>query len=177
MTTWKIDPTHSDVQFKVKHLMITTVTGQFGAFDATMQTNGNDFSNAQISFEAAVNSITTQNTQRDQHLLQGDFFEAEKYPTLKFVSKEVKKVDDENYKLIGDLTIRDNTRPVELKVEFGGEVVDPWGQTKAGFELSGKINRKDFGLTFHAVTETGGVMLSDEVKLLASVQMVKQQQA
>ncbi|SHL82364.1 Polyisoprenoid-binding protein YceI [Chitinophaga jiangningensis] len=175
MTTWKIDPTHSDVQFKVKHLMITTVTGQFGAFDATMQTNGNDFSNAQIAFEADVNSITTQNAQRDQHLLQGDFFEVEKYPKLKFVSKEVKKVDDENYKLIGDLTIRDNTRPVELKVEFGGEVVDPWGQTKAGFELSGKINRKDFGLTFHAVTETGGVMLSDEVKLLASVQMVKQQ--
>ncbi|WP_291914306.1 YceI family protein [Chitinophaga sp. CB10] len=175
MTTWKIDPTHSDVQFKVKHLMITTVTGQFGAFDATMQTDGSDFSNAKITFEADVNSITTQNAQRDQHLLQSDFFEAEKYPKLKFVSTEVKKVDDENYKLIGDLTIRDNTRPVELKVEFGGEVVDPWGQTKAGFELSGKINRKDFGLTFHAVTETGGVMLSDEVKLLASVQMVKQQ--
>ncbi|MFB6455632.1 YceI family protein [Chitinophaga sp. Hz27] len=175
MTTWKIDPSHSDVQFKVKHLMITTVTGQFGTFDATMQTNGDDFSNATISFEADVNSITTQNAQRDQHLLQGDFFEVEKFPKLSFVSKEVKKIDNETYKLIGDLTIRDNTRPVELNVEYGGEVIDPWGQTKAGFELSGKINRKDFGLTFHAVTEAGGVMLSDDVKLLASVQMVKQQ--
>lgn len=174
MTTWKIDPTHSDVQFKVKHLMITTVTGQFGTFDATMQTNGNDFSTANISFSADINSVTTQNAQRDQHLLAGDFFDAAQYPKLQFVSKEVKKIDDETYKLIGDLTIRDNTRPVELNVEFGGEVVDPWGQTKAGFELSGKINRKDFGLTFNATTETGGVLLSDEVKLLASVQMIKQ---
>lgn len=174
MTTWKIDPTHSDVQFKVKHLMITTVTGQFGTFEATMQTEGNDFSTANISFSADINSVTTQNAQRDQHLLAGDFFDAAQYPKMLFVSKEVKKIDDENYKLIGDLTIRDNTRPVELKVEFGGEVVDPWGQTKAGFELSGKINRKDFGLTFNATTETGGVLLSDEVKLLASVQMIKE---
>ncbi|WP_212001504.1 YceI family protein [Chitinophaga sp. HK235] len=174
MTTWKIDPTHSDVQFKVKHLMITTVTGQFQTFDASMETTGDDFSSANISFSADINSITTQNAQRDQHLLAGDFFEADKYPKLLFVSKEVKKIDAENYKLIGDLTIRDNTRPVELKVEFGGEVVDPWGQTKAGFELSGKINRKDFGLMFNATTETGGVLLSDEVKLLASVQMIKQ---
>jgi polyisoprenoid-binding protein YceI len=174
MTTWKIDPTHSDVQFKVKHLMITTVTGQFAKFDGTMQTTASDFSDASISFEADINSISTQNAQRDQHLLASDFFEADKYPKLSFVSKEVKKIDDENYKLIGDLTIRDNTRPVELNVEFGGEVVDPYGQTKAGFELSGKINRKDFGLSFHATTETGGLLLSDEVKLLASVQMVKQ---
>ncbi|MGN7819791.1 YceI family protein [Chitinophaga sp. 22536] len=174
MTTWKIDPTHSDVQFKVKHLMITTVTGQFGTFDATMQTEGSDFSSANITFSADINSVTTQNAQRDQHLLAGDFFDAAQYPKLQFVSKEVKKIDDETYKLIGDLTIRDNTRPVELNVEFGGEVVDPWGQTKAGFELSGKINRKDFGLTFNATTETGGVLLSDEVKLLASVQMIKQ---
>ncbi|MBC9931274.1 YceI family protein [Chitinophaga qingshengii] len=174
MTTWKIDPTHSDVQFKVKHLMITTVTGQFGTFEATMQTEGNDFSTANISFSADINSVTTQNAQRDQHLLAADFFDAAQYPKMQFVSKEVKKIDDENYKLIGDLTIRDNTRPVELKVEFGGEVVDPWGQTKAGFELSGKINRKDFGLTFNATTETGGVLLSDEVKLLASVQMIKE---
>ena len=174
MTTWKIDPAHSDVQFKIKHLMITTVTGQFAKFDGTMQAATSDFSDANISFEAEINSITTQNAQRDQHLLASDFFEVDKYPKLSFVSKEVKKIDAENYKLIGDLTIRDNTRPVELNVEFGGEVVDPYGQTKAGFELSGKINRKDFGLSFHATTETGGLLLGDEVKLLASVQMVKQ---
>ncbi|HEY8958843.1 YceI family protein [Chitinophaga sp.] len=175
MTTWKIDPSHSDVQFKIKHLMITTVTGQFAKFDGTMQTVDNDFSTANITFEADINSISTQNAQRDAHLQAADFFEAEKYPKLTFVSKEVKKIDADTFKLVGDLTIRDNTRPVELNVEFGGEVVDPYGQTKAGFELSGKINRKDFGLTFHATTETGGLLLSDEVKLLASVQMVKQQ--
>ncbi|SEA61839.1 Polyisoprenoid-binding protein YceI [Chitinophaga terrae (ex Kim and Jung 2007)] len=175
MATWKIDPSHSDVQFKVKHLMITTVTGQFAKFDATMETTGNDFSTANITFEADVDSISTQNAQRDQHLQAADFFEAATYPKLTFVSKEVKKVDDDSYKVTGDLTIKGNTRPVELNVEFGGEVVDPYGQTKAGFELSGKINRKDFGLTFHATTETGGLLLSDEVRLLASVQMVKQQ--
>ncbi|RFS22528.1 polyisoprenoid-binding protein [Chitinophaga silvatica] len=174
MATWKIDPSHSDVQFKVKHLMITTVTGQFAKFDATMQTADSDFSTANISFEADIDSISTQNTQRDQHLQAADFFEADKFPKLSFVSKEVKKIDDENYKLVGDLTIKGNTKPVELNVEFGGEVVDPYGQTKAGFELSGKINRKDFGLTFNATTETGGILLSDEVRLLASVQMVKQ---
>ncbi|MFY0252701.1 YceI family protein [Chitinophaga sp. 30R24] len=174
MTTWKIDPAHSDVQFKVKHLMITTVTGQFAKFDGTMESANGDFADAKVTFEADINSISTQNAQRDQHLLAADFFEVEKYPKLVFVSKEVKKIDAENYKLIGDLTIRDNTRPVELNVEYGGEVVDPYGQTKAGFELTGKINRKDFGLTFHATTETGGLLLSDEVKLLASVQMIKQ---
>jgi polyisoprenoid-binding protein YceI len=175
MATWKIDPSHSDVQFKVKHLMITTVTGQFAKFDATMDTADGNLSTAKISFEADVDSISTQNEQRDQHLKAADFFESDKYPKLTFVSKEVKKVDDENYKLVGDLTIKGNTKPVELNVEFGGEVVDPYGQTKSGFELSGKINRKDFGLTFHATTETGGILLSDEVRLLASVQMVKQQ--
>ena len=174
MTTWKIDPSHSDVLFKVKHLMITTVTGQFSSFDGTMQTAGDDFSNANISFSADVDSISTKNEQRDQHLKADDFFAAAKYPKLTFVSKEVKKLDDENYKLIGDLTIRDHTHPVELSVEYGGTMVDPYGQTKAGFELSGKINRKDFGLTFTATTETGGIVLSDEVKLLASVQLVKQ---
>jgi len=174
MTTWKIDPSHSDVLFKVKHLMITTVTGQFSSFDGTMQTTGDDFSNANISFSADVDSITTKNEQRDQHLKADDFFAAAQYPKLTFVSKEVKKLDEENYKLIGDLTIRDHTHPVELSVEYGGTMVDPYGQTKAGFELSGKINRKDFGLTFTATTETGGIVLSDEVKLLASVQLVKQ---
>lgn len=175
MATWKIDASHSDVQFKIKHLMITTVTGQFAKFDATMETTGDDFSAANISFEADVDSISTQNAQRDQHLQAADFFEAGTYPKLTFVSKGVKKVDNENYKVSGDLTIKGNTRPVELDVEFGGEVVDPYGQTKAGFDLSGKINRKDFGLTFHATTETGGLLLSDEVRLLASVQMIKQQ--
>lgn len=175
MTTWKIDPAHSDIQFKVKHLMITTVTGQFAAFDATMQTAGDDeFTEAQISFEADINSVSTKNEQRDQHLLAEDFFDAAKYPKLSFKSKGLKKIDDETYTLTGDLTIREHTKPVELKVEYGGTMKDPWGQTKAGFELTGKISRKEFGLSFNATTDTGGVVLGDEVKLLANVQMIKQ---
>jgi len=174
MTTWKIDPTHSEVQFKVKHLMISTVTGHFGTFDGTVQTNGDDFSGAAITFEADINSISTKNADRDKHLQADDFFNAAQYPKLRFVSKEVKKIDDENYKVIGDLTIRDQTKPVELAVEYGGTLTDPWGQIKAGFELSGKINRKEFGLSFHATTDTGGLVLSDDVKLQANVEIVKQ---
>lgn len=174
MTTWKIDPTHSDVQFKIRHLMIANVTGHFSTFDGTMESNNEDFTDANITFEADISSISTQNKDRDQHLQAEDFFDAAKYPKLRFVSKEVKKIDGEQYKLIGELTIRDTTKPVELSVEYNGIQKDPWGQTKAGFELNGKINRKDFGLTYSAVTETGGLVLSDEVKLLASVQVVRQ---
>jgi len=174
MTTWKIDPTHSEVQFKVKHLMITTVTGGFAKFEGTVQSASDDFSNASITFEADVESISTQNADRDKHLQAPDFFDAAQFPKVRFVSKEVKKINDKNYKVIGDLTIREHTKPVELAVEYGGTQKDPWGQVKAGFELSGKINRKEFGLTFHATTDNGGLLLGDEVKLLASVQIVKQ---
>jgi polyisoprenoid-binding protein YceI len=174
MTTWKIDPAHSEVQFKVKHLMITTVTGQFSNFDATVETPGEDFANASIKFETEVASISTKNADRDGHLQSPDFFDAANHPKITFVSKEVKKIDDENYKVAGDLTIRGNTKPVELSVEYGGTQKDPWGQTKAGFEFSSKISRKDFGLTFNATTETGGVVLGDDVKLLGSVQFIKQ---
>jgi polyisoprenoid-binding protein YceI len=174
MAIWKIDPTHSDVEFKIKHLMITNVTGYFGKYDATVESNSDDFTDGKITFEADVNSITTKNEQRDQHLLAEDFFHAAQYPKLTFVSTGVKKVDSENYKVTGDLTIRGVAKPVELAVEFSGIVKDPYGQTKAGFEIKGKINRKDFGLSFHAVTDNGGLMLGDDVKLQANVQLVKQ---
>jgi polyisoprenoid-binding protein YceI len=174
MATWKIDSAHSEVQFKVKHLMISTVTGQFANFEGTVESANDDFSGASITFEADVDSISTKNADRDQHLKAPDFFDAAQYPKVRFVSKEVKKVDESNYKVTGDLTIRDNTRPVELTVEYGGITKDPWGQTKAGFELSGKINRKEFGLSFHATTDNGGLVLGDEVKLLAAVEVVKQ---
>jgi len=174
MTTWKIDPAHSEVQFKVKHLMITSVTGQFATFDGTVETANDDFANADIKFEADVASISTKNADRDAHLQAADFFDAANHPKITFVSKDVKKIDDDNYKVTGDLTIRGNTKPVELNVEYGGTQKDPWGQTKAGFELTGKVSRKDFGLTFNATTETGGVVLGDEVKLMAAVQLVKQ---
>ncbi|QEH40401.1 YceI family protein [Chitinophaga sp. XS-30] len=174
MATWKIDPAHSEIEFKVKHLMITNVTGHFGEYSATLESGKDDFSDAVISFEADVNSISTKNQQRDEHLKSADFFDSAKYPKITFSSTEVKKKDAENFVLTGDLTIRDVTRPVELEVEYTGTLVDPYGQTKAGFELKGKINRKDFGLTWSATTEAGGLVLSDDVRLVLAVQMVKQ---
>ncbi|MVT06793.1 YceI family protein [Chitinophaga tropicalis] len=174
MAIWKIDPTHSDVEFKIRHLMITNVTGYFGKYDATVESNSDDFTDGKITFEADVNSISTKNEQRDQHLQAEDFFHVAQYPKLNFVSTGVKKVDDENYKVSGDLTLRGVTKPIVLDVEFSGIVKDPYGQTKAGFEIKGKINRKDFGVSFNAVTDNGGLMLGEEVKLLASVQFVKQ---
>lgn len=174
MAIWKIDPTHSEVEFKIRHLMITNVTGYFGKYDATVESSNDDFTDAKINFEADVTSISTKNEQRDQHLQAEDFFHAAQYPKITFVSTGVTKINSEEYKVAGNLTIRGISKPVELVVEFSGIVKDPYGQTKAGFEIKGKINRKDYGLTYDAVTETGGVLLSDEVKLQAGVQLVKQ---
>ena len=154
--------------------MITNVTGSFTQFDATMESDAADFSDAKISFEADVNSVTTNNEQRDTHLKSDDFFAAEKFPKLSFVSTSISKKSDDKYKLTGDLTIRDVTKTIELDVEYGGTMTDPWGQVKAGFDVNGKINRKEFGLGWGAVTEAGGVVVSDEVKLHMAVQMIKQ---
>ena len=174
MATYKIDAAHSDITFKVKHLMITNVTGNFTKFDATMESEAADFSDAKISFEADTDSISTNNEQRDGHLKSDDFFAADKFPKLGFVSTSFKKTSDSEYVLTGDLTIRGVSKPVQLAVEYGGTMTDPYGQVKSGFEIDGKINRKDFGLTWSAVTEAGGVMVSDEVKLHLAVQMIKQ---
>jgi polyisoprenoid-binding protein YceI len=174
MSTYKIDAAHSEITFKVKHLMITNVTGSFTQFDATLDASTEDFSDAKITFEADVNSITTNNEQRDGHLKGDDFFAAEKFPKLSFSSTSFNKKSDAAYTLIGDLTIRGVTKQVELAVEYGGTATDPWGQVKAGFEINGKIYRKEFGLSWGAVTEAGGVVVSDEVKLHLSVQMIKQ---
>lgn len=174
MATYKIDAAHSEINFKVKHLMITNVTGDFTQFDATMEAAADDFSDAKISFEADVNSINTNNEQRDGHLKSDDFFNAEQFPKLTFVSSGLQKKSDSEYALTGDLTIRNITKTVTLDVEFGGTMTDPWGQQKAGFEISGKINRKDFDLKWTATTEAGGIVVSDEVKLQLAVQMIKQ---
>lgn len=173
-TKWVLDPTHSEIQFKVKHLMITTVTGYFREFSATAGSDGGDFSNASIEFEAKTASIDTNNADRDNHLRSGDFFDAEKFPTLKFKSTAMQKSDDANYKLSGEMTIKDVTKPVTLDVEFGGIAKDPWGNEKAGFSLSGKINRKDWGLNWNAALETGGMLVSDEVRLFCEIQLAKQ---
>jgi polyisoprenoid-binding protein YceI len=173
-TTWKIDTAHSEVMFKVKHLMITTVTGHFRNFDLTVETEGDDFTKASsVKFTADVNSIDTNNEQRDGHLKSPDFFDAATNPDISFAGKKFAKSGDD-YTLEGDLTIRGNTQPIKLNVEFGGIVVDPYGQTKAGFTVSGKLSRKEFGLTWGAVTEAGQVVVSDEVKVFCEIQVVKQ---
>ena len=172
---WKIDPAHSEIQFKVKHLMITTVTGYFREFDLEVETASDDFATAsRIDFTANINSIDTNNQQRDTHLKSADFFDAENHGQLKFVGKKYESNGDQA-KLYGDLTIRGVTKPITLNVEFGGIVVDPYGQTKAGFTVNGKISRKEFGLVWNAVTEAGQVVVSDEIKILAEIQLVKQQ--
>ena len=171
---WKIDPAHSEIQFKVKHLMITTVTGYFKTFDLEVETETDDFNTAKkIESIADIDSIDTNNAQRDTHLKSNDFFNVEDHPQLKFVGKKYESSGDEAT-LHGDLTIRDVTKPISLKVEFGGTVVEPWGQQKAGFTIDGKINRKDFNLTWNAVTEAGQVVVSNEIKIHAEVQLVKQ---
>ena len=172
--TWKIDPAHSEIQFKVKHLMITTVTGYFRNFDLEVETLTEDFSSAnRIEFTAEIDSIDTNNAQRDAHLKSADFFDSENNKQIKFIGKKF-NADGETANLIGDLTIRGTTKPITLNVEYGGIVVDPYGQTKAGFTVNGKISRKEFGLTWSAVTEAGQVVVSDEIRLLAEIQLVKQ---
>lgn len=169
---WTIDPTHSEVTFKVKHLMISTVTGKFKAFDGSLETEGEAFGKLKnIAFKADVSSIDTNNEQRDEHLRSDDFFGADEHPTLTF---NTSSFDVSNDTLEGELTIKGTTKPVKLDVDFGGVVVDPYGQTKAGLTLNGKISRKDFGLTWSGVTEAGSVVVSDQVRLGIEVQFVKQ---
>ncbi|MFN3405668.1 MAG: YceI family protein [Cytophagaceae bacterium] len=168
LTKWKEDIAHSEVGFRVKHLMINNVKGHFRKFDVHVETDNEDFKDAKISFSADVNSIDTGSEQRDQHLKSADFFEAEKYPELKFESTRF-----EGDKLYGNLTMHGITKPVTLDVEFGGVAKDPWGNKKAGFSISGNINRKDFGLTWNAALETGGVLVSEEVKIYSEIQLVQ----
>ena len=173
MAKWLIDPAHSEVHFKIKHLVISTVTGSFKKFEGSVESEKDDFSDAVIQFSADTANVDTNNEQRDGHLRSDDFFNAEKYPKLTFTSTGIEKDGDE-YALKGNLTIRDVTKPVELKVEYGGTTQDSYGQTKAGFDITGKINRQDYGISFGAVSETGGLLLGDEVKINANVQFVKQ---
>jgi polyisoprenoid-binding protein YceI len=173
MATWTVDTLHTDVQFKVKHLMINTVTGEFTSYRVDVDSDAADFSDAKIRFEADVNSISTKNEMRDGHLKSDDFFNAEKYPTIKFVSTAFTKTGDDTFDLTGDFTIRDVTKRITLHGEFGGTILDFYGNTKAGFELSGKIDRKEFGLHWNGVTEAGGIVVSDEVRLLLNVQLLK----
>lgn len=167
-TKWNLDTAHSEIGFKVKHMMISTVTGYFEDFNASVETESEDFVNAEFDFAATIGSINTKNTDRDNHLKSNDFFNADVYPEMTF-----KSTSFNGEKLTGDLTIRDTTKNIELDVDFNGIAVDPYGQTKAGFEISGAINRKDFGLAWSAVTEAGSVVVAEQVKLVIDLQFIK----
>lgn len=167
-TNWNIDNAHSEIAFKVKHMMISTVTGYFEDYSASVETENEDFKGASFSFTAQTDSINTKNSDRDAHLKSDDFFNVEAYPELKFESKSF-----DGSTLVGDLTIKNITKEVSLDVDFNGVAIDPYGQTKAGFDISGAINRKDFDLTWSAVTEAGKIVVSDTVKLQLNVQFVK----
>jgi polyisoprenoid-binding protein YceI len=176
-TKWALDPTHSEVQFKVKHLMVSTVTGHFKQFAATVETQGEDITTAKVHFTADISSISTNNDQRDAHLRSGDFFAADEHPQLTFESTSVDKIDDENYKLHGTLTMRGVSKPITLNVVAGGVIQDPWGNTRTGFEVTGKVNRTDFGVSFGAVADAGKVMLGHDVSIHANAEFVQEKAA
>lgn len=173
-TTWKLDPTHSELTFKVKHLMISNVKGEFRKFDGTITSNGADFSNASVSADVDASSIDTNNADRDAHLKGADFFEVDKNPQITFRGTSFSKLDDENYQLKGILAMKGTEKEITLDVDFGGFVTDPYGQDKAGFTISGKFNRKDWGLNWNASLEAGGVLVSDEVRVAGELQFIKQ---
>ena len=173
-TTWVIDPTHSEIAFKVKHLMISNVKGSFSEFSGQVLTDGDDFSTAEISFQINTASINTGVADRDGHLKSADFFDVENFAKITFTSGKLAKTGEDEYVLTGDLAIKGVSQPVKLDVEFGGLMTDPWGNEKAGFTLNGKINRKDFGLTWNATLEAGGVLVGEEIRISADVELAKQ---
>lgn len=174
-TKWILDPAHSELTFKVKHLMITNVKGEFRKFNAEIE--GNDFTKAKISAAVDASSISTNDDNRDTHLKSQDFFDTANFNEILFSSTSIKKNGNEDYKLNGLLTMKGISKEVALNVEFGGINKDPWGNEKAGFALSGSISRKDWGLNWNAALETGGVLVSDEVKIGGELQFVKQSQS
>jgi polyisoprenoid-binding protein YceI len=170
-TKWVLDLSHSELNFKVKHLMISNVKGAFRKFEAEVE--GEDFTFSPVNVTIDASSIFTNDEARDGHLRSKDFFDVDNHKEITFKSTSFKKVDDENYKLTGQLNIKGISNSVELDVEFGGTNKDPWGNEKAAFSLYGKINRKDWGLNWNAALETGGVLVSDEVRISGDIQLVK----
>ncbi|HMJ69367.1 MAG TPA: YceI family protein [Cyclobacteriaceae bacterium] len=172
-TKWGVDVSHSEAQFKVKHLVIATVTGFFRKFSGAVETESEDFDGANVNFSIEVDSIDTNVADRNTHLKSPDFFAAEQYPTIEFKNGILEKVSGSDYKLKGDLTIRNVTKAVVLSVEYNGTAGDPWGNTRAGFEVNGVINRKDFGLSWSAVTEAGNLVVADDVKMHFNIEVVR----
>jgi polyisoprenoid-binding protein YceI len=175
-TKWILDPVHSEIGFKVKHLMITNVKGEFKEFDASIYTTGENFMTSEIDFWLNPASIDTGDPKRDEHLRSADFFDVENHKQISFTGNTYEQVDgDGSYTLYGDLMIKGITKQIKLDVEFGGVMKDPWGNEKAGFTINGKINRKDWGLNWNATLEAGGVLVSDEIRISCEVELTKQQ--
>ncbi|MFA7419574.1 MAG: YceI family protein [Melioribacteraceae bacterium] len=172
-TKWSVDKSHSNVGFSVTHLIISEVTGQFKNFSAEIETTSDDFTDAKINFTIDVASINTENEGRDKHLKSDDFFNAEKFPKITFVGKSFKKVDGKKYKLVGDFTMRDVTKQITLDVVFNGTVKDPWGNTKAGFKISGELNRMDYNVKWNNLIEAGGAVVSKEVAININLELNK----
>ncbi len=173
-TKWAVDSMHSEIGFKVKHMMISNVKGSFGKYTVNVETEGDDFSTAKIEFKAQVDSITTGVADRDGHLKSDDFFNAESFPEITFKGDGLIHKSGADYELTGDLTIRDVTKPATLKVEYSGLAVDPYGQIKTGFSIEGKIKRSEYNLKWNAITEAGNIVLSDDIHIHCEIQLIKQ---
>ena len=174
VTNWTIDPAHAEIAFAVRHLMISTVRGRFGAVTGTVTVNEQNPRDSKVDVTVDVGSIDTRQEMRDNHLRSPDFLDVEKYPTMHFVSKRIEGDLDREFRVFGDLTIRGVTREVALSATLEGRTRDPWGNERAGFSATGKINRHDFGLNWNQALETGGVMVGDEVKLAIDVELIHQ---
>ncbi|MBU1097931.1 MAG: YceI family protein [Bacteroidetes bacterium] len=172
-TNWTFDQAHSNVNFTVTHMIISEVDGNFRSFDGKVVSDGDNFENAKIEFNVDINSINTDNEKRDQHLKSDDFFNAEKFPKMLFKSKSLKKESGKNWKMVGDLTIRDVTKEITLDVKFNGTIKDPWGNTRAGFKLTGELDRFDYNLKWNSALETGGLVVSKEVEITANIELIQ----
>jgi polyisoprenoid-binding protein YceI len=175
VTTWAIDGVHSIAEFSVKHMMVATAKGRFGSFDGTIQWDQSNPAASSVTINIDVTSIDTNEEKRDAHLRSGDFFDTEQYPTASFRSTRVEPDGDDEFNVYGDLTIRDQTHPIVLDVELEGQVLDPYGLQRAGFEAKTEISRKQFGLNWNAMLETGGAVVADKVKLLFHIEATQQQ--
>ncbi|OQY94030.1 MAG: hypothetical protein B6D37_09865 [Sphingobacteriales bacterium UTBCD1] len=168
---WQLDPAHSEVLFKVRHMMVSNVTGEFQTFNVTLETEGHDFSTAKATFTADIESITTKVMQRDNHLKSEDFFDLKNHPKLTFVSRKIRKISDTGYEMEGDLTIRETTKQETFKVENTGLIKDGSGYYRAGFSITGKIKRLEFGLKYNPALEAGGVVVGNDVNINADIEM------
>jgi len=173
-TKWAFDQSHSEIGFSVTHMVIADVDGQFHKYDGTVESNGENWKNTNITFNIDVASIDTDNEDRDKHLRSDDFFNAEKYPQITFVGKSMKKVGENKYKLTGDFTMRDVTKEITLDVENKGTITDPWGNTRTGFKINGTVNRMDYGVKWSKSLDTGGLVVGNEVEIEISVELIKQ---